>query len=158
MMQTRNNYRDELLNTCTVKVRRTLASQVIVFFLCFLLRRGWSTWKCMTSSCTQTLKIWSCRRTEAPFHSNSVGDSTDWLHRHCNSYSHNSSQLVLWGYILALEFRFLEDVHLVWNRFLTITRNFLSREKMNLVGIIPLSSRKTKDLIGLTFIQDKESW
>ena len=94
------------------------------------------------------LKIWSCRRTEALFHSNSAEGSTDCT-KSCNSYSHNSSELVLWWYLLALEFRFLKDIHLVSSRFLTLTQNFLGRKKINLDGIISLSSRKIKDLICL---------
>ena len=70
-------------------VTRTNVSNDRLLLSYFLPHRGWSTWKCMTSSCTQTLKIWSCRRTEGPFHDNTP-----------------ITELVYWSYVLALEFRF----------------------------------------------------
>ena len=91
------------------------------------------------------------------FCSNSAEGSTDWLYKSCNSYSHNSSELVLWWFLLALEFGFLGDIHLVSSLFLTLTQNFPGRKKINLDGIISLSSRKIKHLFGLGFAQEKES-
>ena len=132
---------------------RTNLSNGRLLLSCCLLHRGWSTWKCMTSNCTQTLKIWSCRRTVKVLFIIIVWKTL--LSGCINILTVTPiTELVYLSYILDLEFKFFYLVY----RFFYSPKVFSVEIKWNWTWMELLTDLVKKIICCvLTFINENES-